>query len=150
MVELRRAKFVAVSLLTDDFLDTSAVLTSFEGELEGDADMISLMNDNSLFGWSPGEEVSSTFHPPVSDESMFPSMGDWSSRFHQYEERFGDRSEFSLACVVDGICPVNFKDQTRGQHSKSTTFGRTSEGHSEFVPLMRPQSEFSSFDVQIP
>jgi hypothetical protein len=29
----------------------------------------------------------------------------------QYERRFGDRSEFSLACVLDGHCGVNFKDQ---------------------------------------
>ena len=37
VVERRRAKFVAVSALTPDLLDTTSQLDSFEGELEGEA-----------------------------------------------------------------------------------------------------------------
>ena len=35
-VEVRRSKFVAVSKLSDDYLDTAALLKSFEGELENE------------------------------------------------------------------------------------------------------------------
>ena len=42
VVERRRAKYVAVSRLTDDYLGTSGIIMAFEGELDG-ADLLSLV-----------------------------------------------------------------------------------------------------------
>ena len=133
VVETRRAKYVAVSRLTDDFLDTSSLLQSFEGELEDEADMVSLLTGfGSQFGWAPGSQMGSTFHAPVDSSAQpgpdtsargaggkagslgfeeFRMSADTDTRMHQYERAFGDRAEFSLACVLDGSCTVNFRDQ---------------------------------------
>ena len=51
VVERRRAKFVAVSALTPDLLDTTSQLDSFEGELE-DAALDSLIQSYGQFDWS--------------------------------------------------------------------------------------------------
>ncbi|GMI25152.1 hypothetical protein TrRE_jg7627, partial [Triparma retinervis] len=109
IVEQRRAKFVAISKLTDDYLDTSGVVKSFEGEMEDSKDLITLMKGNNGFGWDAGEELGSTYQPQVFTE--FQTADDWETRFHQYETNYNDRARFSLACTLDGTCPVNFKDQ---------------------------------------
>ena len=44
VVERRRAKYVAISRLTDDFMGTAGVLTAFEGELEDGQAMIALLS----------------------------------------------------------------------------------------------------------
>jgi hypothetical protein len=49
-------------------------------------------------------------------QSEFKQAADWDRRFHQYYENYNDRAYYSLACVLDGDCPVNFRDQlTVGQ-----------------------------------
>jgi hypothetical protein len=137
VVETRRAKYVAVSQLTDDFLDTSGLLRSFEGELEDERDMVSLLTSfGNQFGWAPaaGAKVGgSTFHPPVDSSAPAPpapgaggsSAGaaaafemapDHATRLHQYERSYGDRAEFTLACVLDGTCGVNFADQVQNDN----------------------------------
>lgn len=34
------------------------------------------------------------------------------SLFHQYEASENDRARYSLACQLDGKCPVNFRDDS--------------------------------------
>ncbi|KAL7434161.1 hypothetical protein ACHAXM_003917 [Skeletonema potamos] len=68
VLERRRAKYVAVSRLTDDYLDTSGVLRTYEGALTGD--LVSIVkqfisNNSSLFGWSVGSDIGSTFQPQI-------------------------------------------------------------------------------------
>ena len=125
VVERRRAKFVAISRLTDDYLDTSGILMSFEGELDNEQDLISLIENQSHaqsksgggindgiggFGWSSGEELGSTYKGQIESE-YFQTAPNWDTRFHQYEKNYNDRATYSTACVLDGQCPVNFRDQ---------------------------------------
>jgi hypothetical protein len=108
VVLLRRAKYVAVSLLTDDFLDTSGILSVFEGELES-GNMISMITQLGQFGFGSGKAVASTF--TASQRSEFDTAVDYNVRFSQYVYNQNDRATYSLACVLDGYCPVNFRDQ---------------------------------------
>ena len=118
VVVTRRTKYVAISRLTDDFLDTSGILYTFEGELEGEADMMLLQAELGMFDWSVPEnfetnggiEGSTTFKRPVASDD-FRMANDWDSRFYQYVTKPNDRSRYSLACALDGECPVNFADQ---------------------------------------
>jgi len=116
VVETRRAKYVAVSQLTEDYLDTNGVLLSFEGELENEQDLIALLMEHGQFGFSSGEDVGSTFEPPVTIREDFRMASDWDTRFHQYEDHYNDRADYSLACVLSDSCPVNFKDQISDSH----------------------------------
>jgi hypothetical protein len=69
VLERRRTKYVAVSRLTDDYLDTTGVLKAFEGDLLDDLSSIVKNHFNdTVFGWSSGENVSSTFHPNIHDD----------------------------------------------------------------------------------
>ena len=163
VVETRRAKYVAVSKLTDDYLDTSSLLRSFEGELEDERDMVALLTSfGNQFGWTPrGAKVgSSTFHPPVDSSAQLPPdtstaageeeeeqqqqqdkaaatdvhtpvghragafgmTSDHPIRLHQYEREYGDRAEFSLACVLDGTCGVNFADQVNTEANEPSRY----------------------------
>jgi len=124
IVEKRRAKYVAISRLTDDYLDTSGVLTSFEGEMEDSADLITLMSGSKGFGWASGDKLGSTFKPQVYTE--FNMAPDWDTRFHQFEENYNDRAYYSLACQLDGSCPVNFKDQVELGSAESSANVATS------------------------
>ena len=103
-----RSKYVAASRLTDDLLDTTGWLSSIEGELQS-ADLISLVNGMSDFGLSPGEEIQTTFQPPTLSEHE--TALDYKIRFRQFIRQYNDRAYYSLACVIDGVCPVNYKDQ---------------------------------------
>lgn len=116
VVERRRAKYVAVSRLTDDYLDTSGIVKTFEGELEG-ADLLSLVQQykggqSDAFGWRMGsseDAIGTTFQPQIQDETFSQEMS-YTLEHHQYETQFNDRSFFSFACVYDGLCP---NDQER-------------------------------------
>ena len=119
VVEKRRAKYVAISKLTDDFLDTSGVLTAYEGEMEEEKDLVTLIKGfKKQFNWGPGHELRSTYMPQRYVEG-FEMADDFATRFHQFEENFNDRAFFSLACKLDGSCPVNFRDQILA-HSGNT------------------------------
>ena len=112
VVESRRTKYVAVSRLTDDYLDTSGITKIFEGELEG-ADLLSIVReykrDNSdVFGWKPDstdDSTGTTFQPPTRD-SKFSQQRNWELEHHQYEKLFNDRAFYSPACIYDGQCSV--------------------------------------------
>ncbi len=123
VVERRRAKFIAVSRLIDDYLDTSGVLTKYEGELEDGADLSFIVqrakdssssSSSSSFEWttSIGDNIQSTFSPQIHHKSFETSL-DVDDRFHQFssEETNNDKALYSLQCIIDGNCPVNFRDQ---------------------------------------
>jgi len=114
VVSSRRAKFMAVSRLTDDYMDTTGVLQSFEGEFDA-GNLISMIIEMGQFGFSPGTTIKSTFSPPFMSE--FNTSVDYKTRFRQYIRNFNDRAAYSLACVLDGTCPVNFEDQLTTGHT---------------------------------
>eukprot|EP00569_Conticribra_weissflogii_P010713 CAMPEP_0171379434 /NCGR_PEP_ID=MMETSP0879-20121228/26580_1 /TAXON_ID=67004 /ORGANISM="Thalassiosira weissflogii, Strain CCMP1336" /LENGTH=932 /DNA_ID=CAMNT_0011890197 /DNA_START=3 /DNA_END=2798 /DNA_ORIENTATION=+ len=112
-LEQRRAKYVAVSRLTDDYLDTDGFLTTYEGELEDGADLLTIVNqlrskDDSLFDWkmeksngNSEDMIRSTFQDHVIDRyGAIGRENDHDDK--QYNVKFGDRSLFSPGCVIDG------------------------------------------------
>jgi hypothetical protein len=110
VVQQRRAKYVAISKLTDDYLDTSGVVTTYEGGLEEGADLLSLVqqfvNKDIPFEWAAKEEqVGTAYQPRVHDMHFISQPRDAS---HQYETQFNDHSLYSTSCVYDGQCPENF------------------------------------------
>ena len=111
VVQKRRAKFVAVSLLTEDYLDTTGILMSYEGELENGTDISFLVADakKSLFSGA-GKSIQSTYFERVQQE-LHNQTYEWDTNVHQYEKKFNDRSFYSLACVIDGRCPTNFMER---------------------------------------
>ena len=108
IVASRRAKFMAISELTPDMMDTTGALNSFEGELDS-GDLISMIIEMGQFGFGAGEDIQSTFRPPIRSE--YDTAVDYKTRFYQYINNFNDRASYSLGCVLDGTCPVNFRDQ---------------------------------------
>ncbi len=116
VVERRRAKFVAVSALTPDLLDTTSQLDSFEGELE-DAALDSLIQSYGQFDWSidgnAEARIATTFQPPLlpPDDFNLKPRREALGRFHQYSFQPNDRARYSLSCIYDLTCPVNFNDQ---------------------------------------
>jgi hypothetical protein len=110
IVASRRAKYMALSELTDDLMDTTGNLNAFEGELDS-GDLISMIIEMGQFGFAAGTDVKTTFNPPIRSE--YDTAADYKTRFRQYLFHFNDRASYSMACVVDKICPVNFKDQIK-------------------------------------
>lgn len=116
VVERRRAKYVAVSRLTDDYLDTSGIIQVFEGELEG-AHLLSLVrgyneNHGDSFGWTTKRKsttssdiIGTTYQPPIRDDRHFAQARDWEAEHHQYEKSFNDQSFYSTAHLYDGDRP---------------------------------------------
>ena len=116
VIERRRAKFIAVSALTPDLLDTTSQLDSFEGELE-DAPLDALIQSYGQFDWSidgnAEARIATTFQPPLlpPDDFNLKPRREALGRFHQYSFQPNDRARYSLSCVYDLTCPVNFNDQ---------------------------------------
>lgn len=108
VVMQRRAKYVAISQLSDDYLDTTGILNSFEGELSS-GHLTTMIASMGQFGFGVGNQIRST--DPKVVRSGYETAYDYRSRFRQYIVNKNDRAEYSLACVVDGICPNNFKDR---------------------------------------
>ena len=118
VVERRRAKYVAVSRLTEDYLDTSGMVHIVEGELEGSANLLSLVrgykekSNGDSFGWTATKTksvateedsiIGTTYQPPVRDEVHFAQTRDWEAQHRQYEKSFNDKSLYSTAHVYDG------------------------------------------------
>ncbi len=113
VVTMRRAKFIAISELTEDYLDTTGRLSSFEGELgtpgEVAIDLMTLIPSMGQLGFGVGQDIKSTFVPPVRSE--FDTAVDYAYRFKQYIRNPNDRASYALACVLDGVCPVNYLAQ---------------------------------------
>ena len=47
----------------------------------------------------------------------FDTAPDVLRRFHQFETSENDRASYSLACQLDGTCPVNFRDELTVGHT---------------------------------
>lgn len=115
VVKRRRAKYVAISKLTDDYLDTNGIVTTYEGGLEEGADLLSLARQfitrHNPFEWHPSDkEIGTTFQAPIHD-GYFTQIRNQDKAFHQFETLPNDRSTKSTACVFDGTCINNFADQ---------------------------------------
>jgi hypothetical protein len=108
IVASRRAKYMALSELTDDLMDTTGALQSFEGELDS-GDLIGMIIEMGQFGFGAGETIQSTFREPIRSE--YETAQDYETRFYQYIYNYNDRASYSLGCVLDGTCPVNYRDQ---------------------------------------
>jgi len=108
VITQRRSKMMSVSELSDDFMDTTGYLNAFEGELDS-GDLISMIIEMGQFGFGPGEKIRTTYGAPVRSE--FETATDFRTRFRQYITNVNDRALYSLACVIDGVCPVNYRDQ---------------------------------------
>lgn len=126
IVETRRAKFIAVSILTSDLLDTNSALRVYEGELENGLEVDALFQHSPFDFAFENDARISTFEPPVIIGDAFPNVVPVQEsvvRYHQYIDRFNDRAAYSLNCVYDGTCPVNFKDQTRPPSERGKHYG---------------------------
>jgi hypothetical protein len=111
VVETRRAKYVSVSALTNDFLDTSGAIKVYEGELDDELDLISLLNDYGQFDFDAVKDeasIGSTYLPQHFSE--FKMAQDWNDRYWQYHDNYNDRAWDSPSCVNDGECPVDFRE----------------------------------------
>eukprot|EP00948_MAST-09A_sp_MAST-9A-sp1_P000178 g178.t1 len=81
VVEKRHSKYVAISKLTDDYLNTTGQLYVIEGELDDHQDLLALIgrkNGSNLFGWKSGDRYATT--EPVAV---------WGSNFDQ--EKWAER-----------------------------------------------------------
>jgi hypothetical protein len=108
VVLTRRTKYLAMSRLTSDLLDTDGRLSSFEGALTSGY-LLGLITQLGQFSFTAGDNIGSTYRFP--QRSEFDTAADYKTRFSQYILNINDRASYSLACVIDGTCPVNFKDQ---------------------------------------
>lgn len=113
-IESRRAKYIAISRLTDDYLDTSGNIKIIEGDLEG-ADLLSLVREynkksSDLFMWKTDTsgDIGSTFQPQIHDDH-FSQVKETLLEHHQYETLYNDRAFYSPASVYDDTGPTDFK-----------------------------------------
>lgn len=58
--------------LSDNYLDTTGILKIYEDELEDNADLLSILNDDkdTKFGWSSGEATQSTYNHQISSNNF--------------------------------------------------------------------------------
>ena len=117
VVEQRRAKYVTISRLTDDYLNTTGTLTVLEGWAEGDDRLLAVMGEYGRFGWTvggggatgaagapaldadasllgPSLDGRSTYQPDVYGRVApfgFDVEADWDSRHWQYNRSWNDR-----------------------------------------------------------
>jgi hypothetical protein len=108
VVLTRRTKYLAMSRLTSDLLDTDGRLSCFEGALTSGY-LLGLITNLGQFSFTAGDVISSTYRTPQRNE--YDTAVDYKIRFSQYIQKINDRALYSLACVLDGVCPVNFLDQ---------------------------------------
>jgi hypothetical protein len=95
VVETRRAKFVAVSLLNTNYTETMGVLRIIEGEMEGQQDLISVVGDGGAFGWEAlNVTTPSTFGFDIRGRHLpfdFRTQVDWFDRHWQFTSQWNDR-----------------------------------------------------------
>ena len=113
IVATRRAKYLAVSQLTSDYMDTTGRLNTLEGELKS-GQLISMIMELGQFGLNIDSSTTgdttlteSTFIPPLRpDGSEFKTANDFQTRFSQYIENYNDRATCSLSSVFDGTLRI--------------------------------------------
>lgn len=107
----RRTKYIALSRLTDDYLDVIGDIHVFEGEITGPEALIALWGEGKQFGWHTdankvrshtrtGDVYTDQLHPlsgpaGTDDEISFPHAFsvevDWEDRHWQYTSAINDR-----------------------------------------------------------
>ena len=98
VVERRTAKFIAISRLTADYLDTTGVLSVYEGELEEGADLSFIVSQaKQNFGWNLKDEqkLQSTFSAQLTI-STFQNELVRNPKQNQYQKNYNDQAEYSL------------------------------------------------------
>lgn len=96
IVEWRRAKYLALSRLTDDYLDTNGEIAIVEGEMEDEGFLMMVLNDYGRFGWGSGNEVRHTYPEDVYSSKApfnFDTESDWYDRLHQFYRSENDRAD---------------------------------------------------------
>jgi hypothetical protein len=63
VINTRRAKFIALSGLTPDYLDTTGALSAYEGELES-GNLISMIVEMGQFSFTSGSTIQVTLYSP--------------------------------------------------------------------------------------
>lgn len=114
IVQSRRAKYIAVSELNDNFTDTTGVMRIVEGELEDDLDLIAILTEYGRFGWDAGNRPRSTYPFDVTGQGepfYFDTESDWFDREHQFyiveNDRFDDFVNFrDRQSDEDRECPI--------------------------------------------
>lgn len=113
VVQKRTAKFVVISQLTEDYLDTTGIMRRFEGELESGADISSLVADAKKYLITDaGDSIQGAYSESIHLQTSEKQSKEWDEKLRQYEKKYNDRSLYSLACIVDGKCPIDFSGGT--------------------------------------
>jgi hypothetical protein len=115
LVLTRRSKYVAVSRLTGDYMDTNGVLSTLEGEFEGEKDLVEIMRRFGGFSWDPSTKPLPSTHPQSIHGSDAPfslqTSPDWETRFYQYyvaeNDRVGDPVNFLNELATESTSPEN-------------------------------------------
>jgi len=92
IVESRRAKYVAISLLDDEYKDTTGVLRVIEGATENEVDLVSIMGQYGRFGWESGIKNYTTYGFDRDGQGQpfgFVEEVDWFDRHWQYTPSLG-------------------------------------------------------------
>lgn len=124
VVVVRRAKYLSVSRISDDYLSSDGVLMQIEGELENQDDLIVMLQEFGRFGWTAGDPGTdpdnfiTTYPFPEfgrAEPFRFVTLQDWEWRHWQWNNTFNDRYN------VEGTLPedaevthtdfVNFRDE---------------------------------------
>jgi hypothetical protein len=98
VVEERRTKYVVVSRLTRDFLNTTGVLRVIEGGAEGGDFLLAILSEYGRFGWGTGAEGNnnaSTYQPDIYGRVRpfgFDTEPDWEDRHWQFIDTPNDRA----------------------------------------------------------
>ena len=142
IAQSRRAKYVAVSKLTSDFLDTTGVIRTYEGDLEKDTDLIALMSSEGQFGferssaehlgWSTNDEVRPYGYTHAPNDVNFQELGPGRVDTTQPLRVYGDMGPFHFTTASDwfdrfhqyrlekndrSTDPVNFKNELTDGHT---------------------------------
>lgn len=138
VTQLRRSKYIAVSRLTDDYLGVTGSIRTFEGNMEGDNDLIALRKAGAL-QWTKWDAKAPP-RPPGSTEDgsgsgylgdAWVELGPGRVKTTQPLRVYGDMGPFNFQTASDWFCrfcqyyddyndrrnsPVNFKNEiTDGQ-----------------------------------
>ena len=142
IAQSRRAKYVAVSKLTSDFLDTTGVIRTYEGDLENDNDLISLISSEGQLGferssaeqlgWSTDDQIRPYGFTHAPDGVNFQELGPGRVDTTQPLRVYGDMGPFHFTTASDWFDrfhqyrvekndrsrdPVNYKNELTDGHT---------------------------------
>lgn len=109
----RRTKYIAISQLTDDYMDTTGVAYILEGETLDDEPLVDLIEQFDPFNFSTlvvnnhNDTTQRHIHGDIKPPFNFTTADDWETRYWQYYDEPGDRWNDT----------VNFRDQITEGHT---------------------------------